>query len=298
MPDKDQTEGEPTETAETDASAEPAVDKPAKKEPANKAEAVKKAEPTKAEPKKTAPTKKPDPKQAAEPVGFAPKAVHVGGESLVDRVLPHMKKIVWTVLGVTVVLSVVFFVRWLGERKELAHTQDLAEVLATGHEQVHTPNDRGSGFPDAKTRATAVLDEIAKQNTDATGHAYRGGLLLDAGKLDEAIAEYRAGQGDPGIDGVLNREGLGLALEAKAATQKDATARQKGLEEALAAFKAMQPDESGLRRAYALYHQGRMLQLLGKNAEAKTAYTKANELGAGTDLPMLIASRLATLGAS
>ena len=83
----------------------------------------------------------------------------------------------------------------------------------------------------------------------------------------------------------------------KAEAEKDATTRQKGLEEALAMFQAMQPDEKGPRRAYAMYHQGRVLNLLGKNAEAKTALEKAKELGKDApDLAELIDQRLESLG--
>src|SRR2546430_2409671 len=82
------------------------------------------------------------------------------------------------------------------------------------------------------------------------GATYRASLLLQAGKLDDAISEYRKAQGLAGLDGVLAREGLGIALETKATQEKDASARQKGLEDALATFKAMQPDEKGPRAAY------------------------------------------------
>ena len=102
-------------------------------------------------------------------------------------------------------------------------------------------------------------------------------MLADAGKLDDAIAEYGKLETDKTIDGVLAREGKGLALEAKAAAEKDATVSQKGYEAALAEFSIMQPDEAGPRYAYAEYHQGRMLILLGQQADAKAALTKAKD---------------------
>ena len=67
-------------------------------------------------------------------------------------------------------------------------------------------------------------------------------------------------------------------------------------EEALAAFTAMQPDEKGPRRAYALYHQGRILGLLGKTAEATDAFKKAKELSGEGPLADQIDERLASLG--
>ena len=99
--------------------------------------------------------------------------------------------------------------------------------------------------------------------------------------------------------GVLSREGLGIALETKALAEKDNAARQKGLEEALAAFTAEQPDEAGMRRAYALYHQGRIQQTLGKRAEAKALFEKAKAAVKNDhDLAELVEKRLAALGAS
>ena len=60
----------------------------------------------------------------------------------------------------------------------------------------------------------------------------------------------------------------------------------------------MQPDDEGLRSAYAHYHQGRLLMLLNKRDEAKTQFEKAKDLGKDTaDLPDLIEKRLALLGA-
>jgi hypothetical protein len=138
---------------------------------------------------------------------------------------------------------------------------------------------------------------MAKQDTDATGHAYRAGLLLDAGKVDDAIAEYRKGITVVGIEGVLSHEGLGIALEEKARAEKDPAARQRTLEEALVTFAKMQPDSKGPRYHYALCHQGRVLQTLGKTAEAKAKFTEA-KTDAAPDLAVLVEQRLASLGAS
>ncbi len=253
-------------------------------------------------------------KEASTPAE-PPKPVHIGGESILDRLLPHIKKILIGVVVLAVVLSVIFAIMW---RKDVARqktTQKLANVLQVARKPVQpappaptTPDPAtpkpaepatpkpADGYQSNAERATTVLDAMTKQGVDPPGHAYRAGLLLDAGKLDEAIAEYRKGQAAKGVDGVLAREGLGIALETKAVAQKDAAARQKLLEEALAAFVAMQPDDKGPRRAYALYHQGRIQLTLGKRAEAKAAFEKAKELGARTDLESLVAERLSAMG--
>lgn len=240
-----------------------------------------------------------DASKPAEP----PKPVHIGGESLLDRLLPHMKQIIIAIAVVSVVLVVIFTIRWFRERGQIADTKKLDQVLDVAREPIRAkdekPDPQKPSFGDSKERGQAVLAEIAKQGTDATGHAFRGGQLMDAGKIDDAIAEYRQGTVDKTIEGVLCREGLGIALETKALAEKDNAARQKGLEEALAAFTAMQPDEAGMRRAYALYHQGRIQQTLGKRAEAKALFEQAKAaIKSDDDLARLVTKRLAALGAS
>jgi len=218
-----------------------------------------------------------------------------------------------TVLGIAVVLvlivwgviAVVFYMR---NRKREANTTHMAQVLDVASRPVKPVDEPavGSGdekkpeqsFPSNKDRAQAVLDTMQKSNAKFPA-SYKASLLVQAGKLDEAIAEYRKGQDAKGLDGVLAREGLGLALEMKAQAEKDAATRQKGLEEALAVFQQMQPDDKGPRRDYALYHQGRILSLLGKNTEAADAFKKAKEAGGeGGALNDQIEERLAILGAS
>jgi tetratricopeptide (TPR) repeat protein len=255
------------------------------------------------------------PKTAAEP----PKPVHIGGESLVDRLLPHVKKIIVGTIVLAVILTVVFAIRWFSDRKQIQATEELDRALEIARQPIVAKDDKPDpkdpkdpkaakdakdpkdakkpGFASDKDRATAVL---AAPGLEVAGPAYRGGLLFDVGKFDEAIAAYKTGVANKTIEGVLCREGLGLALEAKASADKDPAARQKGFEEALAAFAAMQPDEAGVRRAYALYHQGRMQLLLGKRAEAKALFESAKQANKdpGSEIAEAIEKRLATLGAS
>jgi predicted negative regulator of RcsB-dependent stress response len=235
---------------------------------------------------------------------FDPKPVQLGGESLIERLIPHMKKIVIFVVGVALILTIVFTFRYFQERGRQKSSEKLAKVLEVADREVRPagqepdPKAKEPTFGSSKERAEAILDALAKQGTDAGGPAYRASMLMESGKVDEAIIEYKKGQTAKGLDGVLAREGLGIAIESKAEAEKDATARQKGLEEALGVFQQMQPDEKGPRYAYALYHQGRILGLLGRNAEAKTTLEKAKELGKDGELPGLIEERLAMLGGS
>lgn len=241
-----------------------------------------------------------DVSKAAEP----PKPVHIGGESFVDRVLPHIKKILVGVIVIAAISGVAAGVSWFRERKLVTATEKLDRVLEVAQQPIRSKDDKPDpkkpSHAGTKERAAAVLDAIAKQGTDAAGPAFRGGQLLDAGKPDEAVTEYKKGVAQKGIEGVLCREGLGIALEARAAAEKDAAARQKGFEEALAAFVTMQPDEAGPRRAFALYHQARLQLLLGKRAEAKALFEKAKDANKDVDheIADLIEKRLATLGAT
>ena len=250
--------------------------------------------------KTTEKTKGEAPEAPASAPRFDPKPVSVGGESLVDRVYPHRKKIGLFIGTGALIWAVVAVVIHVKDTKAEKATDKLAAVLDLGEQPVRS---EGAGsdtdaFADAKDRANKLLDALAKQGTNAAGPVYRASLLVQAGKLDEAITEYKRAQGELGLDGVLAREGLGLAQEQKAEDPKnDATTRQKGLEEALATFTSMQPDAQGPRRSFALYHQGRILELLGKTADAKAAFDKAKELAKDSpELAELVEERLASLG--
>ena len=234
-----------------------------------------------------------------------PKPVHIGGDSIVDRILPYMKQIIIGAAILAGVIVIVLGVRWWKQRGEEQGTEKVAEVLRLAQRPVAVaeakPDPKHPAFADPADRAKALLDEISKQDASPPGHAYRGGLLLAAGDVDKAVEEYKAGQGAEGLEGVLSREGLGIALEAKAAAEKDATARDKLLQEALAVYQRMQPDEKGPRRVYAIYHQGRLQAALGKAAEAKASFEKANELLQSAprhELREQLSKRLAALGAA
>jgi tetratricopeptide (TPR) repeat protein len=261
--------------------------------------------------------KKPAAPAAASTPRFDPKPVQVGGESIADRLIPHIKKIVYAVIAAAVIVGAFSVVVWWRDRKEAAKTSELAQVLAVAARPVHPPTPAepepvadpakpdqkpepkkdDNSFPDDKAKGLAVLASLASHGEDVAGAAFRGSQLIVAGKLEDAIAAYRAGEHDAGIDGMLAREGLGLALEAKASAEKDATARQKGLEDALTAFRSVQPDEKAVGAGEALYHQGRVLVELGRRDEAKTAFTKAKAIAKEGDLSELIDQRLAMLGA-
>lgn len=239
---------------------------------------------------------KPDPSKPRE----APKPVQLGGESLLDRVLPHIKKIAVATIILAVLISFFFGWKACSRNKESRETEKVTAVLDIAQKPVlppgMTPDPKIPAFASEKERAEKVLAEMAQQDTDKTGPAFRASMLIDAGKLDEAIDVYRTCDQGKEIENVLCREGLGIALESKAMAEKEPAARQKLLEEALGAFLRMQPAEDGPRRAYALYHQGRMNLVLGKRAEAKALLEKVKEMKPPKELADLIERRLGTLG--
>jgi hypothetical protein len=216
---------------------------------------------------------------------FDPKPVNVGGESLIDRVYPYRKKIgMFVLLGFAVwgVIAIVIHFRDSGREKK---TDKLAAVIDVGDRKVVDPamppdpnvpaaiKDKDPTFANAQARANGILDALAKQGTTAAGPTYKASVLVQAGKLDEAIAEYKKSEHTKGIEGVLAREGLGLAQEMKATAEK------------------------GPRHAYALYHQARILVQLNKIADAKAMFEKAKEAAKDVaELAPLIDQRLATLG--
>jgi tetratricopeptide (TPR) repeat protein len=264
------------------------------------------------------------------PKALGPKpSVQLGGESLVDRLMPHVKTIGIGIVLTAVFATIVVVIRTMKERTRQDTTEKLEAALSISQRNVEpptTPVDPANptkkapgddSFPTAKDRAIAALTEIDKSGANVDP-GYRAAIELNAGKIDDAITHYRQAGTAAGFDGIVAREGLGIALETKATDEKDPAARQRGLEDALAAFVSEQPDEAGPRRAYALYHQARMLELLGKRDDAKAALTKAKDLAkdetamaenaarqqdppsaeAGKFLPDLIERRLAALGGS
>ena len=83
-------------------------------------------------------------KDASKPVE-PPKPVHIGGESLLDRLVPHMKQIMIGIAVISVVLVVIFTIRWLRERSQIAATRLAGEnrVYFASIEQGRSSASRG-----------------------------------------------------------------------------------------------------------------------------------------------------------
>ena len=235
-------------------------------------------------------TKDPQDAATAKP-GFDPKPVQVGGESLVERLLPHIKKIVIGIVVIAVVLTVVFAFRYFKERDAAEGHREARAPCSTSPSArcaspAPSPTDpkaKEPTFANSKERANAVLDALDEGRHRPRRPAYKASLLLQAGKLDEAIAEYKqAHDGQDGLDGVLAREGLGIALEMKARAREG---RRRAPEGPRGRARRVPGDAARRRRARATrtrsITRAASSRMLGKIAEAKAALEKAKEARQG-----------------
>jgi hypothetical protein len=226
------------------------------------------------------------PEQHDPNLGPVVTAVHIGGDSIVDRLLPHVKKIAapparwwWSSprssrgAGTSAARPRRPPSRW-SRALELGDRAVVAEPIP------RTPSRR--------TRPTRARPSADASRRDGQGRARRAAprrctrptSSWCAGKLDAGAGAFRKlGAGD-GDDAVLAREGVGVALETQAAAATDPAAKQALLEQALVAFRAVQPDDKGLRRDYALFHEARVLEAMGKPAEAVAPLTRRSSVGA------------------
>lgn len=225
---------------------------------------------------------------------------------------PHALKI-GVAAGLLAALLVAYATyQWMQQRAAARATGHFAEVLAISDRPVAEPTPDG-GVPDpvpegepkpfksAKARAEAVVsaaDKVkAAGGVGAAAELLRARALLDLDRYEDAAKTFAevAAADVPGEVALAAREGVGYSYEAEAEAAKDPGARQKALERSLQAFRDMQPAEDGAEHDRALYHQARILAVLGKRDEAKSLYKKILETIPGTDLKPEIESRLTAL---
>jgi hypothetical protein len=183
-----------------------------------------------------------------------------------------------------------------------AKPEEAAQAEPKGEGEDEASED--DSFPSYQARADAVLaplttlrDEYGSTNTARTARLFHAAALYDAGRFQDAIAMYRELLADETMPAIAAsaREGLGYAQEALALANEDQAARQAGLEDALATFRQIQPQEDGPRREYALYHEARILATLGKREDAVAALKKAMDVAPESPLRNDIRQRLAQL---
>lgn len=239
-----------------------------------------------------------------------------GVDRAVEALRPHAKAL--AVAGGIIVVGLVSWAvwDWYSARQATKATTAYAGALETMDAPIVAPESEAPepaaaglepppSFDSHDARAAAALAEI-----DALRGEYGGVGVAEMARFDEARLRFQqgdhagaaelyralAGSDAPGRLRLLARENLGYSLEAQAMASEDPAARQAGLNEALEAFRAMQPKQDGPRRAYALFHQARLLAELGQTDEAAELFQQVLVEHPNSPLTADVESRLAKLG--
>lgn len=206
-------------------------------------------------------------------------------------VRPHSMKIAALGGGVVLVLAAFTIYSHFKEKGEADATYAYDQAMAPLRDTVDEVPQIGrvaeptpAKYKTVAERAEAAAASLGKLEAErgSSGAAKQALLSLassyyDLGKYDEAAQTYQKYLGattDPDLRAVA-AQGLGQAYEAKALAQTDATARNAGLDQALAAYAEIDKSERGPFAGLSLYHQGRIQELKGDRAKAADAYKKA-----------------------
>ncbi len=241
-----------------------------------------------------------------EPDEFVQRVTSFG-----DIIQPHIKKLVGVVVVVLLGLSAWKFMDWRHEKAAQGATtayvsaMKIVEAPVIGEDDPPLPESpvERLSFATEQEHRDASLAALSKMS----GHSdialaslagpRQAQILLNAGKYDEAMAAYQkfAKSNAPELLRMAALEGVAYSQEAKALANKDAGARQSGLETALQSFANLQPAEGGPMRDYSLYHQGRLLVAMGKTDEGISKYKQVLSEQPDSSLKVTIESRLANL---
>jgi predicted negative regulator of RcsB-dependent stress response len=249
--------------------------------------------------------------------------------STMDRITralkPHAMPLAVACGVVALVVVVYTSWNWWHQRQLSAATEIYARAVVLTHVPIRGADDAAPGQDDKKKaerppdprgipsefattadRARAVLsaleelaDEYGDTDVGRQGLLLQGETLYQLGRFGDAAARYREYADGGGTDLMVlsAREGVAYSLEAKALADKDAKARQTGLEQALKAFQAMQPQGDGPRRDEALYHQARVEKELGRVDQARKTLEQILTEHQDTPLKRDIEMRLSALSA-
>jgi tetratricopeptide (TPR) repeat protein len=253
-----------------------------------------------------------DAAQAAKPIE-APAATVSGGPPALDAAISQVKPHVGKILAVValVALAAIGYAswRWYMGREAGKATFEFAAALNKAEAPIDTPpaNAEPSDeltFPTARARAEAALVELESLeqkhgSSPVTEKSYllKGSLLYDLARYDDAVTAYDRvlASRPPLAIAYLAHEGKGYAREAQGLASADAAAKKAALDKALASFKDIQTDPEGRFYDVSLYHQGRILALLGDAPGAIKAFKLALEKKPGFQLEDQLKSRLALL---
>lgn len=242
-----------------------------------------------------------------------------GAGRVAEALRPHIWRIAVAVGVITVMVIAYSLYSHFDEKKEVAASTLYIEALEISQRQVvpedeSTPPDPAGApltpepitYPTSEARAeaaVAVLERLQSEygGTDVAEQSrlLHGALLFELGRYDAALAHYDVYARDGATSELeaVAREGIAYVYEAKAMALDDPAAREQALQQALEAFRNVQPDPEGPLREQALYHQGRILQTLGRTDEAVEAFRQALEVDPDSVLGDDIQSRLAQLDA-
>ncbi len=232
--------------------------------------------------------------------------------SLGDIIQPHIKKMV--IIGGLVMAGLIAWkvMDWRNEKKATKATtafvtaMKIVDAPVIGEDDPPLPEGPITPltYPTAEARQSAglaALEKLQSEHGDVAlsklGLLSEARLLLDAGKYDEALADFQkfSKSSAPEPLRMAALEGAAYSLEAKAMANEDAAARQAGLETALQAFANLQPAEGGPMRDYSLYHQGRLLVAMGKIPEGIAKFRQVLTELPDSPLKLTIEARLANL---
>lgn len=254
----------------------------------------------------------------ADPAATEPDEFISGVDRVLRALKPHAMRlaIFFGVIAVVVVSFTVY--KWWGQRKASGATALYARAVALGSVPItETPPEPNAKMPpdprnlpdhfkSRADRALAVLAAVEELQSEYGGtevarqaDIIAADSLLEAGKYGDAGDRYQKyiDHGGPKEIVTAAREGYGYALEGMAEAEKDPKAQQAGLEKALEAFDAMQPDAAGEGRDEALFHQARVLAELGRNDEAVKRFEQILADHPDSGLKPDVEMRLVALGA-
>jgi hypothetical protein len=217
-------------------------------------------------------------------------------ERLAKQLSPHRFKILAAAGAVAVLLISLSLWSWWDRKREQGATVGFQEAIRAESGKVlavELPPDLqipgvdpdAPRYKTAAERSTATLTALDKLDKEFGGsdvakraRLLKAGVLYDLGRFDDAASAYQQTLGvASGALKYVASEGLALSIEAKALAEKDAAARNAGLDKALAEYKQLQPDPKGYYHDVAVYHQARVLALKGDKAGAVTLYKQIVE---------------------
>lgn len=219
-----------------------------------------------------------------------------------EAAAPYGRAIGLGLLGCLAVLAAAWaFDHWSTGKREaatdkFAQATRIAEAELITDENPAKPDvDKVPRFKSDKDRLEATLaelDKIEKENpsSDVATRAflYRGGALYELGRFADAQAAYQKYLDKAGGDDALAflaREGIGMCAEA-----------QGKLDDALAAYKQLEPKSGDFFRDRSLWDEGRVLMKKGDLKGAEAAYKDLLAKSPQTPLRDEVATRLGQMG--